>query len=421
MTNSVRPRCFLDIHHGMSPVGRVVIELFTDKTPKTCENFRSLCTGSNPSNLHYKSSIFHRVIEDFMIQGGDITSGDGKGGLSIYGETFEDENLGWSDIDREGLVCMANRGKDTNSSQFFITCAPCDHLNGKHTVFGHVVAGLEFIKEIEGVKVDSSDKPVVDVFISNCGELEFRRAPAKASKPADTRASRDRKRSRSRSASRTRSRDRDGIASRDKDRDASRTRSPRGARSDRHRRRRGDRDRDRDSNKDSRRSHRRHDHHHRRNSRSRSPRQEDDLVSKEPAVSLDDTRPTSRSKSPEKIASPKEQRNSRSSRHHRPSRRSYSRSRSRSRDPHRNPRGYDNEEDFDSEEERRVQREEDERESNRRHQHQQHHDRPYRSPPRRDDRHQSGDSGVTFKGRGSMKYREKSSWNSGYNRFGRLI
>ncbi|KAF3919379.1 Phosphatase [Orbilia brochopaga] len=162
MATTVRPRCFLDLQHGTDPAGRVVIELFTDKTPKTCENFRALCTGSKSAELCYISTIFHRVIEEFMIQGGDITRGDGKGGMSIYGDTFEDENLGWCDIDKEGLVCMANRGKDTNSSQFFITCAPCDHLNGKHTVFGHVVAGMQFVKQIETVKVDASDKPTVD-------------------------------------------------------------------------------------------------------------------------------------------------------------------------------------------------------------------------------------------------------------------
>ncbi|KAJ6262430.1 Phosphatase [Drechslerella dactyloides] len=199
MATTVRPRCFLDIQHGTDPVGRVVIELFTDKTPKTCENFRALCTGSKSPELHYKSTIFHRVIEEFMVQGGDITRGDGKGGMSIYGETFEDENLGWCDIDKEGLVCMANRGKDTNSSQFFITCAPCDHLNGKHTVFGHVVAGLQFVKQIETFNVDSSDKPTVDVIIANCGELEFRRAaaPIKAKVTTATGTSRDRKRLRS--------------------------------------------------------------------------------------------------------------------------------------------------------------------------------------------------------------------------------
>ncbi|KAK6529670.1 hypothetical protein TWF281_008833 [Arthrobotrys megalospora] len=406
MVAPIRPRCFLDLQHGTDPVGRVVIELFTDKTPRTCENFRSLCTASTSPSLHYKSSIFHRIIEEFMLQGGDITRGDGKGGISIYGDTFEDENLGWCDIDKEGLVCMANRGKDTNSSQFFITCAPCDHLNGKHTVFGHVVSGLQFVKEIEKVRVDSSDKPVVDVIISNCGELEFRRAPVKAAaaRTTDTKSSRDRKRPRSQSRSRSRSISRSRSGSRTRDGHRSRTRSPR-VKSDRHRRQ----DRDRDSRRSGRR-------HRDRVDRSRSPQRPGDASIREIAVSppqAQDVRSTSRSKSPEKPISPTEQRDSRPSRHHhKSSRRSYSRSRSRSRNRHRRGRDYDDD-DFDSEEERRIQREEDERESNR---------RPYRSPSWRDDRYSadSAQSEVKFKGRGSMKFREKGGYG-GYNRFGRLI
>lgn len=414
MVAPVRPRCFLDLQHGTEPVGRVVIELFTDKTPRTCENFRSLCTALTSPSLHYKSSIFHRVIEEFMLQGGDITRGDGKGGVSIYGDTFEDENLGWCDIDKEGLVCMANRGKDTNSSQFFITCAPCDHLNGKHTVFGHVVSGLQFVKEMEKVRVDSSDKPVVDVIISNCGELEFRRAPGKATatRTTDTKPSRDgkRPRSQSRSRSRSRSRSESRSGSRTRDRHRSRTRSPR-AKSDRHKRQ--------DRDKDSRRSGRRHRD---RADRSRSPRRHGDASTKESVVSPSqnqDIRFTSRSESPEKLISATGQRDSRSSRnHHKSSRQPYSHSRSRSRDHRGRGRDY-GEDDFDSEEERRIQREEDERESNRR---QPQYQRPYRSPSRRDDRYSvdSGQSEVKFKGRGSMKYREKGGYG-GYNRFGRLI
>ncbi|KAG9856153.1 hypothetical protein KCU77_g5697, partial [Aureobasidium melanogenum] len=115
-----RPRVFLEITIGNEPAGRLTIELFTDQTPKTCENFRALCAGSH-KNLSYALSPFHRIIDEFMVQGGDITRGDGTGGDSIYGGDFEDENLGWRDMDAAGLVCMANRGKATNSSQFFIT------------------------------------------------------------------------------------------------------------------------------------------------------------------------------------------------------------------------------------------------------------------------------------------------------------
>lgn len=107
-----------------------------------------------------------------MIQGGDITKGDGTGGKSIYGQDFEDENIGWREIDAPGLLCMANRGRDTNSSQFFITLAPCEHLNAKHTVFGHVISGQETLDRISKVAVDKEDRPLTDVLVSHCGELE---------------------------------------------------------------------------------------------------------------------------------------------------------------------------------------------------------------------------------------------------------
>ncbi|SLM33698.1 peptidyl-prolyl cis-trans isomerase d [Lasallia pustulata] len=159
-----RPRVFLEVQIGTEPAGRIVIELFSDKTPKTCESFRALCAASYtpPSAskpLTYKLSPFHRIIDEFMIQGGDITAGDGTGGQSIYGGEFADENIGWRNIDKEGLLCMANRGKGTNSSQFFITLAPCEHLNAKHTVFGHVVSGKNVLDRVAKVHVDKSDKP----------------------------------------------------------------------------------------------------------------------------------------------------------------------------------------------------------------------------------------------------------------------
>lgn len=122
-TNSpTRPRVFLDVQAGADFFARITIELFSDKTPRTCRNFRLICISSRTlqsaaAPLTYKGSPFHRVIDEFMIQGGDITAGNGTGGLSIYGENFEDENLGWRQIDAAGLVCMANRGKNTNSSQ----------------------------------------------------------------------------------------------------------------------------------------------------------------------------------------------------------------------------------------------------------------------------------------------------------------
>jgi len=114
-----------------------------------------------------------------MIQGGDITKGNGTGGDSIYGGEFADENIGWRDIDKEGLVCMANRGKNTNTSQFFITLGPCPHLNAKHTLFGHIISGQETITRISKADVDKDDKPLKPILIAHCGELERRRSSKK--------------------------------------------------------------------------------------------------------------------------------------------------------------------------------------------------------------------------------------------------
>lgn len=175
MRQMVNPRVFLDISIGDEPIGRVVIELFADKVPKTAENFRALCTGEKGTGklgkpLSYKGCSFHRVIKNFMIQGGDFTSGDGRGGESIYGEKFEDENFDLKH-DRPFLLSMANAGPGTNGSQFFITTAATPHLDGKHVVFGEVVSGKGVVREIERTETGSDDKPVKPVIITNCGEL----------------------------------------------------------------------------------------------------------------------------------------------------------------------------------------------------------------------------------------------------------
>lgn len=179
----LKKRTFFDISIDNNPAGRLVFELFNDKVPKTCENFRALCTGEKGISplsdrpLYYKGSIFHRSIKDFMIQGGDFTKRNGMGGESIHGSPFADEDLS-HELDSHGLLCMANKGPNTNGSQFFITLRPCPHLNGKHVVFGRVIRGYEdVIPKIVDVQTDEKDRPKVPIVISNCGELELRKKP----------------------------------------------------------------------------------------------------------------------------------------------------------------------------------------------------------------------------------------------------
>mmetsp|Transcript_22395 Transcript_22395/g.45273 ORF Transcript_22395/g.45273 Transcript_22395/m.45273 type:complete len:352 (-) Transcript_22395:239-1294(-) len=168
-------RVFFDISIGGEDQGRIVFELFSDETPKTCENFRALCTGekgqakSMDVPLHYKGCKFHRIIPNFMCQGGDFTKGNGTGGESIYGEKFEDENFNRLHT-TPGLLSMANAGKGTNGSQFFITTVETPHLDGKHVVFGKVSKGMNIVRRMELVQTES-DRPVVPVEITDCGEL----------------------------------------------------------------------------------------------------------------------------------------------------------------------------------------------------------------------------------------------------------
>lgn len=159
---------FLEIGIGGKCAGKVIIELFDKIVPKTCNNFKTLCTSRK--KLSYVDCPFHRIIKDFMIQGGDFTRENGTGGMSIYGEKFEDENF---DIphDRPYLLSMANSGPDTNGSQFFITTAETPHLDGKHVVFGEVIDGFEIIDELNEIETGMDDKPVQDVRIFNCGSI----------------------------------------------------------------------------------------------------------------------------------------------------------------------------------------------------------------------------------------------------------
>lgn len=167
-----RKKVFFDIAIDGKNAGRIVFELFNDVTPRTCENFRCLCTGEKSGSigkLHFKGSIFHRIIPQFMCQGGDITNRNGSGGESIYGRSFADENFQIKH-DIPGLLSMANAGPNTNSSQFFITLVPCPWLDGKHVVFGKVIEGMNVVREMEN-KGTSSGAVKSSVVISNCGEL----------------------------------------------------------------------------------------------------------------------------------------------------------------------------------------------------------------------------------------------------------
>ncbi|USW54900.1 Putative cyclophilin-type peptidyl-prolyl cis-trans isomerase domain-containing protein [Septoria linicola] len=173
-SNPSHPITFFDITLGGEPLGRIKIELFSTLTPRTAENFRQFCTGESKDHLGkplgYKGSKFHRVIKDFMLQGGDFKNGNGTGSASIYGtESFADENFEGKH-DREGVLSMANSGPNTNGSQFFITTVPTPHLNGKHVVFGKVIEGMDVVKKIENVRT-KNDAPVQAVVIAQCGEM----------------------------------------------------------------------------------------------------------------------------------------------------------------------------------------------------------------------------------------------------------
>ena len=164
-----RPQCFFDITVNNKSIGRIVFELYSDIVPITAENFRCLCTGEKGNGLHYKGCGFHRVIPEFMLQGGDFTNHNGTGGRSIYGSRFNDENF-IKKHEKPGLLSMANAGKNTNGSQFFITTVPCPWLDGKHCVFGEVIKGMDVVSQIESLGTQSG-KPKAKILIADCGQL----------------------------------------------------------------------------------------------------------------------------------------------------------------------------------------------------------------------------------------------------------
>ncbi|KAF4109584.1 peptidyl-prolyl cis-trans isomerase H isoform X1 [Onychostoma macrolepis] len=172
-SNPNNPIVFFDVTIGGQEVGRMKIELFADIVPKTAENVRQFCTGEFKKDgvpVGYKGCTFHRVIKDFMIQGGDFVNGDGTGICSIYRGPFADENFRMKHSG-PGLLSMANSGPGTNGCQFFITCTKCDWLDGKHVVFGKVVDGLLVMRKIENVPTGPNNKPKLPIVIAQCGEM----------------------------------------------------------------------------------------------------------------------------------------------------------------------------------------------------------------------------------------------------------
>ena len=166
------PIVFFDITADGSPLGRIKMQLRADVVPKTAENFRCLCTGEKGGNLHFKGSTFHRVIPNFMCQGGDFTNHNGTGGVSIYGRKFEDENFQLKHTG-PGILSMANAGPNTNGSQFFLCTVKTDWLDGKHVVFGNV-HGDDSQAVVQKIETYGSQNgaTTAKIVIADCGQPE---------------------------------------------------------------------------------------------------------------------------------------------------------------------------------------------------------------------------------------------------------
>mmetsp|Transcript_1382 Transcript_1382/g.2615 ORF Transcript_1382/g.2615 Transcript_1382/m.2615 type:complete len:375 (-) Transcript_1382:291-1415(-) len=188
---SKTPRVYFKVRIGGKKRGKIVFKLYYEDAPKTCENFRALCTGEKglgqktKKPLHYKGSKFHRVIKDFMCQGGDFSNHNGTGGESIYGGRFDDEPFTRKHT-KPGLLSMANSGKNTNGSQFFITTKETPWLDGKHVVFGEVESGMEVVREMEYTPVGEKNKPESDIIIYDCGEMDDRELTTEEKKLVET-------------------------------------------------------------------------------------------------------------------------------------------------------------------------------------------------------------------------------------------
>ncbi|KAL0490573.1 peptidyl-prolyl cis-trans isomerase [Acrasis kona] len=173
------PHVYLDIEIEGDEEGRIIIELFADKLPITCESFRALCTGEKGKSkkseykLHFKSSKFHRIIPHFMVQSGDFTTKDGYGGEHIYEDEYMKDEGFFFKHDKPGMLSLANDGKNHNKSQFFITTGKASHLDGKHVVFGRVVKGMSVVGKIEDCG-GMDGVPTKECIISDCGQLNQR-------------------------------------------------------------------------------------------------------------------------------------------------------------------------------------------------------------------------------------------------------
>eukprot|EP00920_Eleutheroschizon_duboscqi_P032712 GHVT01078852.1.p1 GENE.GHVT01078852.1~~GHVT01078852.1.p1 ORF type:complete len:314 (-),score=41.27 GHVT01078852.1:442-1383(-) len=184
------PRVYMDVAIGTKAGGRIVFELFSDVTPKTAENFRALCTGERATSrttgtrLHYLGCKFFRVVPGFMAQAGDIQSNNGDGGESIYGKSFQDESFTRRHA-QAGVLSMANVGRNTNGSQFFITLRKCPQLDGKHVAFGQLVEGMEILRAIEKIPTANKHAPRVPIVIAGCGELDAQSNLARLVRPRD--------------------------------------------------------------------------------------------------------------------------------------------------------------------------------------------------------------------------------------------